>query len=68
MKMEVTQSIIIVENTVEYMLCLFYIKSLELGMLLEMFYIFLVYLYYGIMCGVFFCMKCHLYYINVVSC
>ena len=52
MKMEVTQSIIIVENTVEYMLCLFYIKSLELGMLLEMFYIFLVYLYYGIMCGV----------------
>ena len=55
MKMEVTQSIIIVENTVEYMLCFFfYIKSLELGMLLEMFYICLVYLYYGIMCGVFF--------------
>ena len=53
MKMEVTQSIIIVENTVEYMLCFFLYKIIGTGHATRnVLHFFLVYLYYGIMCGV----------------
>ena len=68
MKMEVTQSIIIVEKYSRIHVVFFLYKIIGTGHatrnVLPFFGIFI--LWNNVWC--FHCMKCHLYYINVVSC